>query len=155
MNWKCPQCGADGNEQDACRCACGYELDEKNRLTVQWVQPPVETPITSPQPTGLKPPKTAKQKIGEALYIFPIVILIFVVVLLLTTKWFPTKSTIAAIISAAGFISTVSSLLTDDIGIAGVGAVKRTEKPKVYWAQFIFQSVAVVAFLLIAIYVKE
>jgi hypothetical protein len=149
MNWKCPQCGEEDNEKCSNRCSCGYEFDEKSPSIVQWVQPTIRSPI--PQPSGPKPPKTNKQKLGEVMYIIPIVALLSSVVVPLVMGLNPSKRTMMVIISASIFVSTLSSLLTDDIGIRGYGVVNRFEKPRIFWYLFVFQSILTVAFLCIAI----
>jgi len=152
MNWKCPQCGADDNEKSSGRCTCGYEPDEKALKSLQWVTP---LQRQKPSPSAPNLPKTKKQKIGEALYIAPIVVVIAAIVVMITTDWNPTKKVILAIGSAGFFISTVSSLLTDDIGIRGVGAVKRVDKPGQYWTQFVIQTVLTLVLLFFAISTNE
>ncbi|HEY9833552.1 MAG TPA: hypothetical protein V6D26_23575 [Stenomitos sp.] len=152
MYWKCPQCGADDNEESSRRCVCGYEPDERTLLTLEWVEPSPKPEISPRSPDR---PKTKKQKLGEALYITPIVGLLIPLVLILTNSWNPSKRQILAIGSAGFFISTVSSLLTDDIGIRGVGAVKRIDNPKQYWTQFVVQTFLTVLLLIFALFVNE
>jgi hypothetical protein len=151
MNWKCPQCGSDDNEENSRRCTCGYELDDNNPSTVQWVQPQIVSSGPEPYPASQATKNTTKQKIGNALYIFSIA-MIFIIICLIPTKWSPSYNIIYLIISAAAFINTTSSLLTDDIGIRGYGIVNRVEKPGLFWFAFILQTFFAVALLLIAIF---
>jgi hypothetical protein len=40
INWKCPVCGADNNENDSLRCSCGYELEVPRKMPgkrMKWV----------------------------------------------------------------------------------------------------------------------
>ena len=155
MNWICPLCGND-NYEESIRCSCGYILEENNLSTIQWVQlqKKVSPPSDLLQPS-LAISKTNKQKTGQFLYKLAIVTLLSFVFLVMITSWFPSKRITALILSTAICISTYSSLLTDDIGIRGVGAVKRLDNPTNYWGQFIFQSIMAVAFLLVAIFINE
>lgn len=150
MHWKCPLCGSDDNEKDSLRCSCGYELDEKNLRALQWVEHEY-FPRPAPGLYEPEPAKTTKQKIGRVIYFIPVIILATVVVLMAATEWMPSKSLLASIFSASFLLNTMSSSLTDDIGVRGVGAVKRTVNPRYFWGQFAFQMVVSFVFALIAI----
>jgi hypothetical protein len=93
--------------------------------------------------------KMTKEKLGKALYLTPPILLVLILILLLSGTWTPSKRTFLLIGSGCFIITTVSSLLTNDIGIQGVGAVKKSADPKAFRAQFLLQCfLAVFSFIL-------
>ena len=156
MNWVCPSCGANDNEESSIKCSCGYILEEGERSNVRWVEAIIPAP--PPPPLAENIPlshRTLKYKLGYGIYVFSVITLVTVAAILLITNWFPSKRTVAAIISSATLINTYSSLLTEDIGIKGVGTVRRDDAPRWFWSQFSFQATIGVVFALIAIFIRE
>ena len=80
-----------------------------------------------------------KVKVGNVLYLLAIAVLVVYVVVVLLTSNLPTKRVTCLFIAAAVFISTLSSLLTGEVGIRGYGSVKRSERAGLYWSIFILQ----------------
>jgi hypothetical protein len=93
---------------------------------------------------------TNKLKVGKILYFLPIVVLLFYVVIVITSKNLPTKKVTGSFLSSAIFISTFSSLITGEVGIRGYGIVKRSERPSLYWLVFVFQCLLGTAALIFA-----
>jgi len=46
--------------------------------------------------------------------------------------------------------ATITGLLLEEVGIRSYGAVKRTERPRLFWFQIIFQSLLAILFVFIA-----
>ena len=80
-----------------------------------------------------------KVKIGNVLYLLVIAVLVIYVAVVIWASSVPTKRVTCLFIAAAMFISTLSSLLTGEIGIRGYGSVKRSERARLYWSIFILQ----------------
>ena len=153
MNWVCPSCGANDNEEASIRCSCGFILEENIRSKVKWVEtePPMAPPLAPSMPFRKRP---LKYKIGHFIYVSSIVGLGIFAVMMLTTKWLPSKRTVAMILSVATLVNTYSTLLTEDIGIKGVGAVRKADSPGWFWSQFWFQVSIGIMFALVAIFVR-
>jgi hypothetical protein len=96
-----------------------------------------------------------KHKIGNCLYFLPIVLIFACILYVLLAKDLPSKRLTFGVVSLLVFLSTLSSLFTDDIGVRGFGAVKKSERPGTYWTQFAMQCLLVVVCFVLAIMVKE
>lgn len=154
MNWVCPSCCADDNEESSIRCSCGYIPEENERSNVRWV----DTKIPVPPPSAQDIPffqRSLKYKLGYSIYISSIVALGIFAAMMLITKWLPSKRTVAIILSIATLLNTYSALLTEDIGIKGIGTVRKADSPGWFWSQFWFQASMGIIFALIAIFIRE
>lgn len=94
-----------------------------------------------------------KQKLGNLLYIMPIVLLGIFIIVVFIAEELPTKKVTFLFISAAVVMSVFSSLLTDDVGIRGYGTVKKVERPGLYWFQVVFLGLLGVSLLILAFFV--
>ena len=154
MNWVCPSCGANDNEEDSIRCSCGYILEENKRSNVKWVETEIRVPPLSAQEMPFRQ-RPLKYKIGHSIYISSIVALGIFAAIVLITNWLPSKRTVAMILSVATIVNTYSTLLTEDIGIKGVGTVRKADSPSWFWRQFWFQASIGIIFAIIAIFIRE
>lgn len=154
MNWVCPVCGADDNEESSIRCSCGFILEEKDRNSLTWVDSkmPPNPPLAPNVPFG---ERTLKYKVGHFLYVLSVIALLAIALMSLATKRLPSKRSFASIVSTCVLVNTISSLLTDDIGIKGVGPVRRSDSPTWFWLQFAFQSLLTVALMMIAVFADD
>ncbi|WP_136525409.1 hypothetical protein [Geomonas ferrireducens] len=153
MNWVCPSCGATDNEEDSVKCSCGYVLEENNRSKVKWVETeiPVPPPLAPNMPFHQRP---QKYKVGHLLYLTTIVALGIFAVTILISQWLPSKRSVALVLSITTLVNTCSTLLTEDIGIKGVGTVRKADSPSWFWRQFGFQVGIGIIFAIIAIFVR-
>jgi len=93
-----------------------------------------------------------KDSIGKVLYLAPIGLILVYMAILIVSDTPPSKMVTGLFFALAIFLSTLSSLLTGDIGIRGYGTFKKMDRPALYWLVFVFQTLIGVAALAFALW---
>lgn len=94
-----------------------------------------------------------KQTVERLLFLLPILIICVFFIYVFGTNKPPTRPATGATIFAIIFISTLSSLVTKEIGLKGFWAIKKQEKPALFWLEFVLQLILALAILAMGILV--